>query len=150
MESHSSREMFQILNAIKELIKTKSFREEGFEKLKSIDVEELLPQQQIFYYYIKAKFYMLSYREAEVKDITLLEYADDFYTDMVTVAFKNEIRIKSPKNHFARAYCKYLLAQEHSNQQIREKLLAKVKQIVTTALRISPDNDSFMWLQSQL
>jgi len=145
----NSNEIWQILTAAKELIKTKSYREEGFEKLQAIEADRLTPQQQIFYYYIKGKYYLLSYKN-NTNDVESLSWANDYYSDMVSVAFENNIRIKNPKRHFVRAYTKYLLAQTLSNQEKKEKLLGKVQQIITTALRFNPDNSSFIWLQSLL
>ncbi|WP_452597568.1 hypothetical protein [Pontimicrobium sp. MEBiC01747] len=144
------KENYQLLTAIKEMVKTKSLRTEGFEKLQEIDADELSIAHQIYYYYIKGKYYVLTYKDAAEKDIELLNRGNDCYNDMVAIAFDNNVSIQNPKRHFARAYCKYLLAQKHTSQDVKVKLLNKVKQITDRMLHFKPDNESFIWLQSQL
>lgn len=145
-----NKETYQLLNAIKELIKTNSLRQEGFEKLIQIDSEELCIKNQVFYYYIKGKYYVLTFKDQESRDLELLSYANDCYTDMVAIAYDNNFSITSAKNHFARAYCKYLIAENHTSEEVKAKLFQKVEQISNRILRYQPDNTSFHWLLSQI
>lgn len=144
------KETYQLLTAIKEIVKTKLLRAEGFVKLQDIDADELSYKHQIYYYYIKGRYYVLTYKDSVEKDIELLNRGNDCYSDMVAIAFDNDISIQDPKRHFARAYCKYLLAQKHTSYEVKAKLLNKVKQITERMLHFKPDNASFNWLLSQL
>lgn len=148
LKSHN--ELYQLLTAIKELIKTKSLRKEGFEKLLEIDADTLSVKLQVLYYYIKGKYYVLEFKHSQHKDIELLQYANDCYSDMVTIAYHNSYSIKNTKRHFARAYCKYLIGLHHASNEVRIKLFQKVEQIVDRILHYDPDNPSFLWLKAQL
>ena len=140
----------QLLTAIKEMIKTPLLRQEGFKQLLKIDADSLFTGNQIYYYYIKGKYYVLTFKDALDKDTELLAYANDCYTDMVTIAYENGYPIKNGKYHFSRAYCKYLIAINHSSEEVKSKLFQKVAQITTRVLCYHPDNTSCKWLQSQL
>lgn len=145
-----NKETYQLLKAIKELIKTNSLRAEGFKKLQGIDADNLSVKNQVFYYYIKGKYYVLEFKNFENKNLELLELANDCYSDMVAIAYDNEFSIKNTKNHFSRAYCKYLIAIHHSSEEVREKLTQKAMQIVDRSLNYSPENSSMLWLKAQL
>ncbi|MDC9723429.1 MAG: hypothetical protein PSN34_11765 [Urechidicola sp.] len=143
------KENFQLLTAIKEMVKTKSLRKEGFEKLQEIYPDELTPSNQVFYYYIKGRFYVLEYKSSPIKEIETLRRGDDCYSEMVCIAYNNKISIKQMSRHFSRAYCMYLLAMEDSSIESRERLLSKVDQICQRSLNYG-SNSSFLWLQEQL
>ncbi|MGB1283660.1 MAG: hypothetical protein ACPG44_04270 [Polaribacter sp.] len=145
-----NKDDYQVLNAIKELIKTKLFREEGFEKLLQIDADTLSIKNQVFYYYIKGKYYVLNFSEADTKDLEVIYRADDCYTDMVAIAYHNNHPIKDAKFHFARGYCKLLIFQEHTSKDVKAKLRLKIEKIAGRILNYQPDNGSFIWLLSQL
>lgn len=144
------KEVHQLLTAINELIKTKSLRKEGFEKLQHIDADNLSVKNQVYYYYIKGKYYVLEFKESQSKELELLELANDCYSDMVTIAYYNNFSIKDSKNHFARAYCKYLIALHHSSNEVKIKLFQKAEQIADRVLNFEPNNSSFLWLKLQL
>lgn len=146
----NEKEVYQLLTAIKELIKTKSLRKEGFEKLQQVDTDFLSVKHQVYYYYIKGKYYVLEFKESQSKDLELLELGNDCYSDMVAVAYQNSFSIEYAKNHFARAYCKYLIALQHSSTEVRWKLFQKSEQITDRILNYDPENASFLWLKSQL
>lgn len=148
--AHNDKEVGQLLTALKELIKTKSLRKEGFKKLLEIDADTLSVKDQIFYYYIKGKYYVLTFKDSDDKNLELLAYGNDCYTDMVSIAYDNDLPIKNAKWHFARAYCKYLIAIHHSSEEVKTKLFKKVKQISGRVLYYQPDNSSFLWLEAQL
>lgn len=140
----------QLLIAIKEMIKTPSLRKEGFEKLQAVDAEILSVDNQVYYYYIKGKYYVLEFKASKGKDVELLNYANDSYSDMVAIAYDNNFPIKEAKRHFMRAYCKYLIAINQSSAEVKAKLFKKADQIIGRVLCYDADNDSCLWLQSQL
>lgn len=144
------KEVYQLLTAIKDIIKTKSLRNKGFEKLQQIDIDTLSVRNQVYCYYIKGKYYVLEFKNSCNKDLEILEFANDCYSDMVAVAYHNSFSIKDAKAHFARAYCKYLIANYHSSEAVSRKLFLKSEQITDRILNYDPENSSFLWLKSQL
>lgn len=148
--AHNDKDVQQLLTALKELVKTKSLRKAGFEKLQQIDADTLSVKHQVFYYYIKGKYYVLEFKDSNEKEIELLQYANDCYSDMVSIAYKNKFSLKEAKSHFARAYCKYLIATYHPSEDVKNKLFKKVEQISDRILNYNPDNESFLWLKAQL
>lgn len=148
--AHNNQEAGQLLTALKELIKTKSLRKDGFEKLLEIDADTLSVKHQVFYYYIKGKYYVLEFKDSQNKDIELLQYANDCFSDMVSIAYQNDFSIKDAKNHFSRAYCKYLIGLHHASKEVKTKLFQKVEQIVDRNLSYDSKNASFLWLKAQL
>ena len=141
----------QLLTAIKEMIKTPVLRKEGFEKLLEIDSDLLSVENQVYYYYIKGRYHLLEFKNSTDKeDLELLYRADDCYNDMVTIAYQNDMNIPDPKFHFARAYAKYLIALNHSSDEVKKKLIHKAKQIIGRVLCYQPKNPSCLWLQKQL
>lgn len=144
------KETYQLLQEIKEMINSPLLREEGFRKLLEIDADTLTVSDQVFYYYIKGKYYVLTFKDSQDKDLELLAYGNDCYTDMVAIAYDNDIPIKNPKRHFARAYCKYLIAINQTSEEVKKKLFQKVKQISGRVLCYQPDNASFLWIESKL
>jgi len=149
-QDQKNKENYQVLNAIKELIKTHSFRQDGFEKLLQIDADSLSIKNQVFYHYIKGKYYILNFKDTDVKDLETLSYANDCYTDMVAIAYDNNFPIKDTKMHFARCYCKLLIFQQHSSEDVKAKLRLKIEQSAGRILNYKPDNSSFKWILSQL
>lgn len=148
--AHNDKDVQQLLTALKELVKTKSLRKAGFEKLQQIDADTLSVKHQVFYYYIKGKYYVLEFKDSQNKDVELLQYANDCYSDMVSIAYKNKFSLKEAKSHFARAYCKYLIATYHPSEDVKNKLFKKVEQISDRILNYNPNNESFLWLKAQL
>lgn len=148
--AHNDKDVQQLLTALKELVKTKSLRKSGFEKLQQIDADTLSVKHQVFYYYIKGKYYVLEFKDSQNKDVELLKYANDCYSDMVSIAYKNKFSLKEAKSHFARAYCKYLIATYHPSEDVKNKLFKKVEQISDRILNYNPDNESFLWLKAQV
>ena len=140
----------QLLKALNEMIKTPILQQEGFEKLQEIDADELCIENQVYYYYIKAKYYVLQFKNSTDKDLSLLEYANDYYTDMVVIAYENSFALQNPKRHFSRAYCKYLIASHITSEESKTRLLVKAEQIVNRVLRNNPTNRSCLWLKSEL
>lgn len=138
----------QLLTAIKEMIKTPSLRQEGFDKLLEIDADLLVVKNRIYYYYIKGKYYVLEFKDSNNKQIELLEFGNDCYTDMVAIAYENNFSIQETKFHFSRAYCKYLIGKHNSSKDIRRKLFRKVEQISERVLSYKSHNSSFLWLTS--
>ncbi|WP_335974036.1 hypothetical protein [Gaetbulibacter jejuensis] len=144
------RQDYQFLTAIKEMINSKSLREEGFNKLQQVDADTLSVKLQVYYHYIKGKYFVLTFKDSNDKDVELLQYANDCYSDMVSFAYKNKFSLKEAKSHFARAYCKYLIATYHPSEDVKNKLFKKVEQISDRILNYNPDNESFLWLKAQL
>ena len=93
--AYQNKDTYQLLKAIKELIKTTSLRKEGFEKLLELDADSLSVNNEIYYHYIKGKYYVLAFKASQVKHIQCLEYANDCYSDMVATAYQNGINLKS-------------------------------------------------------
>lgn len=149
-KDQKNKEDYQVLNAIKELIKTKLFREDGFEKLLQIDADTLSIKNQVFYYYVKGKYYVLNFKDADVKELEVIYRADDCYTDMVAIAYDNNFPIKETKFHFARCYCKLLIFQHHTSEDVKAKLRLKIEKTASRILNHRPDNSSFKWVLSQL
>lgn len=144
-QKNKEKETYQLLKEIKEMIKTPVLRKKGFKMLMDIEVGRLSVTDQIFYYYIEGKYYVLTFKDSKHEDLVLLEKGNDCYTDMVAVAYENNLPIKNPKRHYARAYCKYLIAL-HSSEEVKMKLFRKVKQISGRVLCHQPENGSFLWL----
>lgn len=146
----SAQENKELLTAIKNKIKNPTLRQEGFTELLEVDSDLLGVENQVYYYYIKGKYYVLEFKATENKDVELLSYGNDCYSDMVTIAYENNFSIENPKRHFSRAHCKYLIAINQPSEQVKEKLFKKATQIIGRVLCYRPDNARCLWLQSEL
>ena len=146
-KTNQSKDMKKQLENIESLIKSKTQRELGFEKLKELDTNSLTPEHLVFYHYLNGRYYVYLYREDQ--DIEHLEWANDFFDDMVSIAYEKKVRIKDVRLLFSRAHVKFQLAGLVWDEDRKPWLLQKSKHICDTVLKFNPQNDSFLWLKSQ-
>lgn len=148
--TQSEKETFQHLKNINGLIKNPLGRETGFEQLGQIDSEELSPGLKMYFYYLKGKYYSLSYRNAEDNEIELLERANDCFDEIVYTAKENNLRVKSPKYLFVRAFTKFQLSNNYSVQSRKEKFRNHSQHLTQQALNLYSDNSSLIWLKAEI
>lgn len=147
-QAQQVKEQQRCLLAIESLIKSETFRELGFEKLNEVDIDSLTPEQLAYYHYLNGRYYVYLFKQCQ--DIEHLEWANDFFDDMVSTAYKNKVRIKDVRFLFSRAYVKFQLAQLVWDEERKPWLLQKAEHITETTLKFNPENESFLWLKSQL
>lgn len=138
----------RILKAVRQLLKVKGYRQQAIEMLEGIDLDMLPDEAKVLYNYIYGRYHSILYKEDN--DIEDLEIANDFYDEMVAIAYEKKVNITDPRMHFARAYVKYQLSQMVWDEERRPYLLDKARHITQIALRFNPENSSFIWLQGQL
>ena len=142
------KENQRCLTAIESLIKSKTYRELGFEKLKEVDTNSLAPEHLVHYHYLNGRYYVYSFKQDQ--DIEHLEWANDFFDDMVSIAYQKKVRIKDVRFLFSRANVKFQLAGLVWDEDRKSWLLQKAEHICDTVLKFNSENDSFLWLKSQL
>lgn len=148
LQPQKSKEIERCLTAIESLIKTKTFRELGFEKLNELKTNTFSPEQLVRYHYLNGRYYAYLFKQDG--DIEHLEWANDFFDDMVAIAYKKKVRITDIRFLFSRAHTKYHLAKLVWDEQRKPWLLKKAEHITNTVLKFNPNNDSFLWLKTQL
>lgn len=141
-------DQLRILKAVRQLIKTKAYKKQAMEMLEGIDLDILPDEGKVLYNYIYGRYHSILYKEEN--DIEELEIANDFYDEMVAIAYENKVNITDPRMHFARAYVKYQLSQMIWDEERRPYLSEKARHITETTLRFNSNNSSFIWLQGQL
>ena len=146
LEKHKETE--RCLTAIESLIKSKTFRKLGFEKLNGLKTNTFSPEQLVHYHYLNGRYYVYLFKQDG--DIEHLEWANDFFDDMVTIAYEKKVRITDIRFLFSRAHTKYQLAGLVWDEQRKPWLLQKAEHITRIVLKFNPKNDSFLWLKAQL
>lgn len=140
--------LFSDLKAINEQIKASHTREFGYQLLFDITSEELSPGLAMYHAYLKGKYHGLTYKESgSLED---LERADDYFDEVISIAKDNSIRTKNPKYLFKRAYTKFLLSQILKKESTRQFFYEKASYLTDAGLRYHTQNESFIWLKSQL
>lgn len=146
--TQQSKENERCLIAIEALIKSKTYRELGLQKLNELDSDSLSPEHLVYYHYLNGRYYTYLYKQEE--DVEHLEWANDFFDDMVSIAYKNKVIIEDVRFLFSRAHVKFLLAGSVWDTERKPWLLQKARHITDTTLRFNPNNNSFLWLKDQL
>lgn len=136
------------LTTIESLIKTKIYREFGFQKLNELNVDSLNPKHLVYYHYLNGRYYVYCYKQDQ--DIEALEWANDFFDDMVKIAYQNKVSITNMRFLFSRANVKFQLSQLVWGDERKPWLLQKAKHICDIALTFNPKNENFLWLKSQI
>ncbi len=139
---------FSDLKEINCKIKASATREEGYLELLGIDPEKLNPGLAMYHAYLKGKYYGLCYEED--KELSYLEWANDQYDEIVTIAWKHGVKPKNPKYLFKRAYTKFLLSKVLVQKASRKYFHQKACQLTEAGLRYHASNPSFHWLKSEL
>lgn len=143
-----SKDQFRTLKAVRQLIKTKAYKNQAIEMLEKVEIEHLPNEGKVLINYIWGRIHILQYKETH--DIQDLEIANDFLDYMIVVAYEHKVRVTDPRLHFSRAHTKFLLAHLTWNEQEKPWLLDKARHITNTTLGFYPENSSFIWLQEQL
>ncbi len=146
--TQQEKETRKCLEAIESLIRSKTFRELGFEKLNELDTDTLSPEHLVHYHYLNGRYCVYLYKQNQ--DIEHLEWANDFFDDMVSIAYENKVRIQEIRFLFSRAHVKFQLSRLVWDEERKPWLLEKAKHITNTVLKFNPKNESFLWLKLQL
>jgi hypothetical protein len=142
------KETQKCLDAIESLIKAKSYRELGMQKLNEMDTKSLSKEHLVTYHYLNGRYFL--YKFQDENDLELLEWANDFFDSMFAIAFKLGIKIKDARLYFSRAYSKFRLYELIWDEERKPWLLKKATEITEKSLQFDPENESFQWLQKQL
>lgn len=142
------KDQIQILKSIRALLKSKSSRPQAVEMLENISSGSLSKYGKVLFHYLWGMVHLLEYKKTN--DIDDLETANDFFDDMVVIAFEKKVQVTDPKMHFARAYAKFRLAQMTWEDERKPWLLQKANHITATLLKFHPKDSRFLWLKSQL
>ena len=142
------KEAHKYLKAIETLIKAKPYRELGMEKLNELDTKSLSKEQLVTYHYLNGRYFLYKFKEES--DLEHLEWANDFFDNVFSFAFKANIKIKDARLFYSRAYTKFKLSQLVWEEERKPWLLKKATEITEKALQLNPQNESFRWLQNQL
>lgn len=146
--NHNCKQTKKCLSAIEALIKAEPYRELGSEKLNELDPEILCPEHLVIYHYLNGRYHFYKFKEQE--DIEHLEWANDYFDDMVSLAYDKKVKIEDERYFYSRAYVKYKLAELIWDEERKPWLLKKASDITTKALINNPSNDSFIWLNKRL
>ncbi|WP_452225601.1 hypothetical protein [Lacinutrix chionoecetis] len=141
------KENKRCLTAIESLIKSESYRELGFKKLKELDADILCNKHYIWDLYLNGRCHIYQYKTTQ--DIEDLETANDFFDDMATSAFERSVKKLELRFLFTRANTKYKLANLVWEEERKTWLLKKAEHICDVVLKHNPNNDSFSYLKTQ-
>jgi hypothetical protein len=136
------------LRAIEAMIKTRSYREYGFMMLNEIDIDTLTVDYSVWYYYIKARYYVRNYQETG--SISDLEMANDLIDDVFRLGYEYNVSIGNESYYFTRANVKFQLATLTKDSSRKHRLLNKANIITEKGLLHNAESRNFQWLQEQL
>ena len=144
-------EIFAVLKSINNWIKEETTRAEGFKILEQIEVYDLSPGLQMYYRYLKGKYYIRSWKASGKTDVELLERAHDQFEDIPHIAYQNHVKARNQKYLFVRIRTKFLLSQSLTGD-VSEKFLEHARRLSKVADRLYPEDasTSFAWIRKQL
>lgn len=150
MQGGEDSGMYQNLLVLESEIKDPKTRKGGYQALLEIDTDELSVPEEIFYLYIRGKYWTKLYRESSEKKVELLEMAHDYFSEMSDAARSGNLTIRSPRILFLKAHTTYLIGVHHKSLKVRESFISKAKFLAKISVKNYPENKSFVWLKAEL